>query len=174
MSANPTQETAKISNPNAEAEYTTLREEVLRRIDARQQTLSVTMGLAGAFVGLGWGAGSTVLLMYPLIALFLAISWAQNEVFIKQINAYIRDNLENGAGYQNYSRESKTEIRIWGWPIEVIAIGGVFLLTQVMAIGLGMYRFENASIQWILLILDIAAVVGMGAVVNYIRQKSMM
>jgi hypothetical protein len=174
MSSTPTQEIAKTNKPNNDMEYASLRDEVLRRIDARQQTLSVSMTLAGAFVGLGWGAGSTVLLMYPLIALFLGISWAQNEVFIKQINAYIRDNLENGGGYQTYSREAKSEIRIWGWPIEVIAIGGVFLLTQIMAIGLGMYRFENNSIQWILLILDIAAVVGMGVVVNYIRAKSML
>ncbi len=174
MSTNQTQETTRASGPNPEAEFMTLREEVLRRIDARQQTLSVTLTLAGAFLGLGWGAGSSVLLMYPLIALFLAVSWAQNEVFIKQINAYIRDHLENGAGYQTYSQGNRSEIRVWGWPIEIIAIGAVFILTQVMAIGLGIYRFENNIIQWILLILDIAAVVALGSVVEYIRRKSMM
>jgi hypothetical protein len=171
MSDNPTQETMNIVHATTETEYATLREEVLRRIDSRQQTLSVTLTLAGAFLGLGWGASPVVLLMFPLIALFLAFSWAQNEVFIQQINAYIRENLEKGTGYQSFISQRGSEIRLWGWPIEIIAIGGVFILVQIMAIGLGTYRFENSSIQWILLILDILAVVATLGVMGFIRAR---
>jgi hypothetical protein len=157
-------------------EYASLREEILKRIESRQQTLSVALTLAGAFLGLGWNAGTVVLLLYPLIALLLAIAWAQNEVFIKQISAYIRDQLEggdSGLGWQTYSMQRGSELRIMGWPIEILAIGGVFVLTQLMAIGLGTYRFEGGSIQWILLILDAASVIGLGALMEYVRRRSL-
>lgn len=159
-----------------EIEYVTLREEVLKRQEGRQQTLSIALTLAGAFLGLGWNAGSVVMLIYPLIALLLAIGWAQNEVFIKQLNAYIRDHLEGestGLGWQRFSNQKMSEIRFMGWPIEILAIGGIFVLTQIMAIGLGTYKFENSSIEWILLLLDIAAVIGLGGLMEYVRRRSL-
>jgi hypothetical protein len=171
MSANP-----PTSHTSGNTEYATLRDEILRRIDSRQQTLSVALTLAGAFLGLGWNAGAVVLLLYPLIALLLAVGWAQNEVFIKQINAYIRDRLENeesGLGWQTYSNQRGSELRIMGWPIEILAIGGIFMLTQLMAIGLGGYQFQGGSIQWILLILDFGAVLALGGLMEYVRRRSL-
>ncbi|MBZ0286624.1 MAG: hypothetical protein K8I30_03350 [Anaerolineae bacterium] len=171
MSANPL-----APRSPRETEYASLRDEILRRQDARQQTLSVAMTLAGAFLGIGWNAGPVVLLLYPLIALLLAVSWAQNEVFIKQINAYIRERLEgddSGLGWQSYSAQRGSELRIMGWPIEILAIGGIFVLTQLMAIGLGTYQFQGGSIQWILLILDVAAVVALGGLMEYVRRRSL-
>ena len=168
------------SAPNAgskEAEYITLREEVLKRQEGRQQTLSIALTLAGAFLGLGWNAGSVVMLIYPLIALLLAISWAQNEIFIKQLNTYIRDHLEGestGLGWQRFSSQRMSELRFMGWPLEILAIGGIFVLTQLMAIGLGTYKFESSSIEWILLLLDIAAVIGLGGLMEYVRRRSLL
>jgi hypothetical protein len=172
MSFNP----GNSRNLNRETEYAALRAEILRRIDSRQQTLSVALTLAGAFLGLGWNAGAVVLLLYPLIALLLAVGWAQNEVFISQISTYIRDRLEgdeSGLGWQTYSSQRGSEIRIFGWPIEILAIGGIFGLTQLMAIGLGTYQFTGGSIQWILLILDIAAVLALGVLMDYVRRRSL-
>lgn len=160
-----------------EAEYATLREEVLKRLEARQQTLSIALTLAGAFLGLGWNAGSVVILMYPLIALLLAVGWAQNEVFLKQLNAYIRDHLEgeeSGLGWQRYSDQGMSQLRFRGWPIEILAIGGIFLLTQLMAIGLGMYKFDSTSVAWILFLLDIGAVIGLGGLMSYLRHRSLL
>jgi len=159
-----------------ETEYATLREEVLKRLEGRQQTLSIALTLAGAFLGLGWNAGSVVMLLYPLIALLLAVSWAQNEVIIQQLNAYIRDYLEGGdtgRGWQRYSNQHMSQIRIMGWPIEILAIGGIFVLTQLMAIGLGAYKFESNSIEWILLVLDIGAVLGLGGLMEFVRRHGL-
>ncbi|MBI5667083.1 MAG: hypothetical protein HZC41_03675 [Chloroflexi bacterium] len=159
----------------AEMEYATLREEMLKRIDSRQQTISITLTLAGAFLGFGWGAGNVVILLYPLIALLLAVGWAQNEVFIKQLSAYIRDRLESqrtGLGWETYSRQRMSEIRFRGWPIEVLAIGGIFVLSQVMAIGLATLRFNGTLIEWILLLLDIGAIILMATLVEYLRRRS--
>lgn len=164
------------ASAGAEAEYSALREEVLKRIESRQQTVSLALTLAGAFLGLGWGAGSVVILIYPLIALMLAVGWAQNEVFIKQINGYIHDHLEGqmgGVGFQRYSNQRMSELRIFGWPLEILAIGGIFILTQLMAVGLGSYRMESSSIEWILLLLDVASIIGLGALMEYLRRRSL-
>lgn len=158
------------------AEYVTLREEVLKRLEARQQTLSIALTLAGAFLGIGWNAGSVVMLLYPLIALLLAVAWAQNEIFIKQLNAYIRDHLEgetSGFGWQRYTSQRMGELRLWGWPIEILAIGGIFLLTQIMAIGLGMYRSASSPIESLLIALDIAAAAGLLGLMEFVRRRSL-
>jgi hypothetical protein len=164
------------NNPsNAEIEYASLREEVLKRIESRQQTISVALTLAGAFLGLGWNAGAVVILIYPLIALLLAVGWAQNEVFIMQINAYIRDHLEGeqtGLGWQRYSKQGMSELRIFGWPLEILAIGGIFILTQIMAVGLGSFRFTNSLPEWLLMILAIAAIVGSFLLLGYMRRRA--
>ncbi len=159
-----------------EIEYATLREEVLKRVESRQQTISIALTLAGAFLGLGWNAGSVVILLYPLIALLLAVGWAQNEVFIKQLNAYIRDHLEGegtGLGWQRYTQQRMSELRVFGWPLEVLAIGGIFVLTQLMAIGLGAFRLSGSPLEWLLLALDIAAIVLLFLLLEYVRRRSL-
>lgn len=168
--------TAPLAPASKETEYATLREEVLKRIESRQQTISIAMTLAGAFLGIGWNAGSVVMLMYPIIALLLAVGWAQNEVFIKQLNSYIRDHLEGeetGLGWQRFVSQRQSEIRIWGWPLEIIAIGGIFVLTQIMAMGLGLYKFDSTLISWILLALDAVAVFGLFGLMNFLKQRSL-
>ena len=163
-------------NPaSAEMEYATLREEVLKRIESRQQTISVVLTLAGAFLGLGWNAGAVVILIYPLIAFLLAIGWAQNEIFIMQINTYIRDHLEGehtGLGWQRFSQQGMSELRIFGWPLEILAIGGIFILTQIMALGLGGFRFTNSLPEWLLMILSVAAIIGMLFLLGYMRRRT--
>ena len=163
------------SPSNKDMEYASLREEVLKRIESRQQTISVALTLAGAFLGLGWNAGAVVILIYPLIALLLAVGWAQNEVFIMQINAYIRDHLEgeqSGLGWQRFSQQGMSELRIFGWPLEILAIGGIFILTQIMAVGLGSFRFSNSLPEWLLMILAIAAIVGSFLLLGYMPRRA--
>ena len=160
---------------SAEMEYATLREEVLKRIESRQQTISVALTLAGAFLGLGWNAGAVVILIYPLIAFLLAVGWAQNEIFIMQINTYIRDHLEGehtGLGWQRFSQQGMSELRIFGWPLEILAIGGIFILTQIMALGLGGFRFTNSLPEWLLMIMAIAAIIGMFFLLGYMRRRA--
>jgi len=39
---------------NPELEYTALREEILKRIESRQQLISITLTIAAAVLGVGW------------------------------------------------------------------------------------------------------------------------
>jgi hypothetical protein len=164
------------NQPSAEMEYVSLREEMLNRLSARQQLISITLTLAGAFAGLGWSLGAIVLLIYPLIALLLGAGWAQNEVKLRQLSNYIRERLEGtipGLGWERYSRQKEG---VGAWSLEVLSVGGILLLTQLLALGLGFYQitqgYAGGPIQWILLLLDIAAVVALLWLISYVRDQS--
>jgi hypothetical protein len=66
------------------AEYQTLRNEILERIGIRHQIVSITLTICGVLLGFGLDK-SEVALIYPMIAMFLAIGWAKNNVQIRQL-----------------------------------------------------------------------------------------
>lgn len=160
----------------AEMEYGMLREEILRRIDQRQQILSITLTLAAAFLGIGWGSGAVALLIYPPLATLLGAAWSQNELRISRMNTYIRDYLEGmipGLGYERYSREQEKQSRLGAWPLDVLAIGGIFVLTQLMAIGLSLFHFNGQLVEWLVLLLAIASIGIMLWMLESVRRRAM-
>lgn len=168
------EDTLEVRKPSPELEYASLREEVLKRIESRQQVISIALTIAGAFLGVGWGAGAVVLLVYPLIAALLAAAWAQNEVLIEQLNRYIRDHLEAhvaNPGWASYSRKRLNDTMLMGWPIDVLAVGGIFVLTQIMALALGWTRFERSFLEWLLIAADLFAVIVVLWLLNMIRRR---
>ena len=70
-------------------EYNSLRGEILKRIELRQQIISITLTLAGIFLSFGLST-DTVALIYPPLAAFLSIAWAQNDFRIRDLATYIR------------------------------------------------------------------------------------
>lgn len=64
------------------AECATLRGEILKRIDLRQQLMSMTLTIAAVFLGVGLGIQS-VALIYPVLASLLAMAWSQNDGCIR-------------------------------------------------------------------------------------------
>ena len=167
-------EPQNLSGP--EIEYVSLREEGLRLIETRQQILSVTLTLAGAFLGIGWGTnGAMALLIYPPLAALLAAGWTQNEVRIRTISAYIRDHLEAaipGLGWERYSRNVAAKSRFMGIPIDILSIGGVFVLTQVLAIVLAFFHFEGTFVEYLMIVVDVFSISALVLMVNYVRQQS--
>jgi hypothetical protein len=161
---------------NPELEYTALREEILKRIESRQQLISITLTIAAAVLGVGWTSGAVILLLYPLIAALMAAGWAQNEILIRQISAYIRENLEGKVtepGWERTSRAQMSATMVFGWPIEVLSLGGIFVLTQVMALALGWTRFNSTALEWILLAADGVALAVVLLLLNTVRNRSM-
>jgi len=161
----------------AELEYAALKEEVLRRLEGRQQLISITLTIAGAYLGVGWTSGSSVaLLLYPLLGALLSAAWAQNELHIRRLNTYIRDNLEAnlpGLGWENYKRRTHFETQIAGWPVDVLAFGGVFLLPQLLAVLLGFFQIQRLTIlEMILLAADILAMLGLLAMMDSVRKNT--
>jgi hypothetical protein len=140
-----------------EVEYRALRDEILKRIELRQQHIALTLTIAGAFLGFGLTTAA-VALVYPLLATFLAYGWAQNDVRIRQLAAYIRSHHEGvipGLGWETYlqNKSPQAGFRNWRSPV-ILSHGGIFLLTQLMAIGIGLYRFTFTPIEWVLIGID--------------------
>ena len=141
-----------------EAEYASLRQEILKRIDLRQQQISILLGFAGIFLGLGVTT-NTISLIFPPLAAFLAFAWAQNDGRIRDAARYIREHHEceaTGAGYEIYLQERRKRPGFTR-PV-VVSHGGTFLFTQLMAIGIGLSRFAPSPLEWALLAIDAVSV----------------
>jgi hypothetical protein len=124
-------------------EYKTLRDETMKRIDARNQILSYTLVFAASMftLALGQSAFSSALLVYPIVAFFFATSFAFNSLVLIEIGAYLR-SLETrlpGAGWANYLKPRYWKIEIF----ELIASAGLFIGTE--CIGIGLYSNLDAS-----------------------------
>lgn len=167
--------TPAVTQAGSTLEYGTLRDEMMRRIDSRQQSISIILGLAGGFLGVGWGAGAIVLLMYPILALLLGAAWSQNEIRIAQLSAYLSE-LEKripNLGWESYYRLKDKDNVLGNWSLEVLAVAGILLMTQWLAFGLGLYQFTMGTslIHWLMLALDIVAIIALLALVSYIARR---
>lgn len=141
-------------------EYRVLRDEILKRIELRQQFTSITLAIAGIFLGIGVTT-DTVALLYPLLVLFLATGWAHNDWRIAELATYIRECIEKNTPYlhwETYVHQTRGETHRSGWHQVLLSYGGTFIFTQLTAIAIGVLRFQSTATEWVLLLLDIVAV----------------
>lgn len=146
---------------NVALEYNSLRGEILKRIELRHQHIVIAMTVAGVFLGVGVTT-SAVALIYPPLAVFLAIGWAQNDLRIRDLSTYIRERLEAAVPvlqWETSMQRARAASRGWNWRYVILAHGGIFVFTQFMAIVIGLFRFGYTAIEWLLLAVDVVAVV---------------
>jgi hypothetical protein len=142
-----------------ELEYIALRAEILKRMELRYQFIPVSLTMAGVFLGLGISNG-TIALVYPVLAIFLAIGWAQNDKRIGDTAACIRMNLEKsipGLGWEKHLHDERIKEKKQR-RFAIFSYGGIFLFTQLIAIGIGLIKFTYSTIDWSLLSLDLISV----------------
>jgi len=149
-------------------QYRSLRSEIEKRIDIRQQILALTLLVAGTFltVGVQPGVPGVVLLFYPVIAMFLGAIWEHNDLRVGQINFYIRTEVEKhlgvlGPGWEAFrsktfpSRHRQHKLRQSGQrhPLTpkrgliVFATRGMFFTTQAMALIVASVRYTSQFVQ---------------------------
>ncbi len=145
-------------------EYNSLRSEILKRIELRQQIISITLTLAGIFLSFGLST-DTVALIYPPLAAFLSIAWAQNDFRIRDLATYIRENLETapiGLGYETYiQRVRSNNQKLGAWRFVVISHTGIFIFTQLMAVGIELLKsmpIVLTPLEWVLLVIDFVSI----------------
>ena len=145
-------------------EYNSLRGEILKRIELRQQIISITLTLAGIFLSFGLST-DTVALIYPPLAAFLSIAWAQNDFRIRDLATYIRENLETapiGLGYETYvQRVRSNNKKLGAWRFVVISHTGIFIFTQLMAVGIELLKsmpIVLTPLKWVLLVIDFVSI----------------
>jgi hypothetical protein len=123
----------------AEIEYTAMRAEVLARIGLRQQILTGTLTLGGVLLGVGlqW---PLIALLYPPLAAFLAVAWAQNDYRVRDLSKYIREEVEPhlpAVRWESHIHARRSGKGLGSWRIVVLAHGGLFLFTQLLGVVVG-------------------------------------
>ena len=160
----PSRQNKKTDLHGVDLEYNSLRGEILKRIELRQQIISITLTLAGIFLSFGLST-DTVALIYPPLAAFLAIAWAQNDFRIRDLATYIRENLETapiGLGYETYvQRVRSNNKKLGAWRFVVISHTGIFIFTQLMAVGIELLKsmpIVLTPLEWVLLVIDFVSI----------------
>jgi hypothetical protein len=167
--ATQTQQSPPLSDGDlAKAEYEALREEILKHIEVQYQVVGGTLVVAGAFLTIGTQTSLTpdALLVYPILAVFLAAAWADNQIGIIHIGAFIGRVFEQGCdprlrweavNSHYYGRKGRVRA------LHMVAMRGLFVVSQLLAMFLAIERVRNGAgaltaIVVILLALDVAAV----------------
>src|SRR5204863_9788835 len=77
-------------------QYHSLRDEIIQRVQARQQMWYVLLLVASTFftIGVQPSIAAWTILLYPLISLFFAANWVHNDTRIDQITWYIQHEIE--------------------------------------------------------------------------------
>ncbi|KAA3620155.1 MAG: NUDIX hydrolase [Calditrichaeota bacterium] len=154
------------------AEYSSLRDEILKRMEFRNHILTFTLIVAGSVLSFGstTGASVMVLLVYPILALFLAIAWMHSDVRAGEIGNYIKNHIESelaGIGWENFISNYKlqTKKNLLTKSTEISA-SGIFLVTGIVSLIIAIPKisltYNNLlnSIQIILLLLiDVVAII---------------
>jgi hypothetical protein len=127
------------TRPGRELEYNTLRAEILKRMELRQQLMANALTFAGVLLGVAITDPSKniVALIYPPLAFSLAALWAQNDIRSREIGKYIykleKNNPPSGLGWETYYRQKlRSPTFIWA-RLSVLAPGSVFLLSEIIA-----------------------------------------
>lgn len=119
------------------AEYNTLRAEAIKRLELQNQLVAFTIVVFGTLLSVGLQSkNAAITFSYPILALFLSVSWAHFDYRIRQIGHYIRNRIENVAGLENmgwehYMATDNTRL------LYPLSIRGIFNITQLLAIVTG-------------------------------------
>jgi hypothetical protein len=102
-------------------------------------------------------------LIYPPLAIFLAASWLQNDLLINRIATYLREFIEkpvsvsNAPGWEHYC-EQKRETHRSAWLFLRFSHGGIFFITQLMAVLIGLFSYSWTKVEGILLGIDVISI----------------
>jgi hypothetical protein len=128
------------------AQYTSLREEVLKRIELQHQIVLGALVAVGTILTVG-ATESSILLVYPFLALFLALAWSQNDHRNRQITQYLaacEERFLSDASIGWEHRRSSSRLWIFG-SRKVFAARGIFIGSQVLTLLL--YWIKTSTIS---------------------------
>lgn len=144
------------------AEYDALRQEILKRIEIRHNTISLTLTVAGAMLGFSLEK-QVIALLYPILSLVFCCIWAQNEVRELQLCDYVH-KLEKqlGYGWSEYYKSVQAQGSFFrGVPLSVIVPGALFVVTSVIALGIARRILFTSLLRAIISSFDIISILMM-------------
>ncbi len=131
------------------AQYTALREEVLKRIEVQHQLILGALVALGTILTISAQGGPTsILLLYSFLALFLALAWSQNDIRNRQITQFLSVNearlLSDVALGWEHTRSSS---RLWIFGSrKVFAARGIFVGSQLLTLLLFLLRSSGSAL----------------------------
>lgn len=122
-------------------EYNNLRAEILKREEIRYQLIALTVTVFGALLAFeSQTKNATSLLLYPVLALCLALSWRSNHQTIFKLSDYIIEHIEKKVGSKNMHWEGHCNSPGQESTVDkYLQYGsrGIFVLTEVLALLIG-------------------------------------
>lgn len=137
------------------AEYTSLRDEIIKRIEIQHQLLSLALIAPGTILAIGLQSkNASLMLLYPLLGMFLSAIWLSNSFAIHDIADYIQSHLqpqagEGRSGWEHFRASIDTRhlslLHFWG-------TRGLFLGTELVALvaGITLATFDTAQIIFLI------------------------
>ncbi len=120
------------------AEYESLRYEILKLIELQSQLISLAVVALGTVLSFGLQAGnSSLVFVYPFLALILGISWLNHSHAISRCAAYLSQELEPRCGtgvlgWEQFVRRNPLRFGMLGyWGVRSVFMGSS--LTAVVA-----------------------------------------
>src|SRR5438874_3727521 len=126
------------------AEYNALRDEILKRMDVENQLTAFTIIVFGTIMGIGFqNKATSLILLFPVLALFLSIGWSHSDTRTMQIGAYISEHIESvvgtdNIGWEHYMAANRHSMYYW-------ANKSIFLITELIAIFVAMLVGQSAK-----------------------------
>jgi hypothetical protein len=132
------------------AEYSALREEILKRREIEYQLITLALIAPGTIVTIGLQSrNASIMLMYPILALFLSASFIIQEVGIIESTSYILERIESKVGedyigFQHFRAKGARLLRI----VNLLGPRAIFVGTQLLAIlaGISVAKFNIVEI----------------------------
>lgn len=131
------------------AEYESLRYEILKLIEMQSQLVSLAVVALGTILSFGLEArNSSLVFVYPFLALILGISWLNHSHAISRCAAYLSQELEPRCGtgvlgWEQFVRRNPLRFGMLGyWGVRSVFMGSSFA-----AVVAGSILFRGATVE---------------------------
>jgi hypothetical protein len=143
------------------AEYIALRAEILKRIELQHQLITLSLVATGTFLSVGLQGSPTLILTYPILAMFIGAAWSQSALRISQMGTYIRRRIEEGflsgeLGWEHM--RANTDAPFFG-SLSIFMSRGIFVGTQILAVFAALLKTTFSQADIILFPIDGIAIV---------------
>ena len=144
------------------AQYTSVRDEIVKRIEIQHQLLSLALIAPGTVLGIGFQTrNASLMLLYPLLGMFLSAAWLSNSFAIYDIADYIQSEIQPrvGEGFKIWE-DFRASIDTRHLAIlHFLGTRGLFIGTGLLTLlaGIALAKFDNS--QTIYLIVGIVSII---------------
>ncbi len=125
----------RLADSLAVAEYQSLRAEILKLIEMQSQLVALTVVAFGTVLSVGFEAeNAAIVLVHPILALILGVSWMNHAHSVCRCAAYIR-RVERRAGSDSLGWETFVQERtIPSYQIGFWGVRAIFAISSLIAV----------------------------------------